>query len=87
MCFLVWSIFPSAIGESYPARNVFFEEEPLYQVVSADGILYGLVGNSLVQFGHDGSSTTLGAMKTDGWVSGLLADQSDLYALVQVETA
>lgn len=87
VCFLVWSIFPIAIGESYPTRNVFFEEEPIYQVVSADGILYGLVGNSLVQFGHDGSSTTLGAMKTDGWVSALLADQSDLYALVQAETA
>ena len=87
VCFIVSSIVPVAMGESYPARNVFFDKEPIYQVVSAEGILYGLVGNSLVQFGNNGSSTTLGNVETDGWVCALLAEQSDLYALVQGETA
>ena len=82
---LALCIICSALGETYPARNIFFDEESISYVAASGGKLYALLGSSLVRMEPDGSLVSLGQIASEGWISALAAHGETLYALDQAE--
>ena len=80
---LALCIVCSALGESYPARNIFFDEESISYVAASGGKLYALLGSSLVRIEPDGSLVSLEQIASEGWISALAAHGETLYALDQ----
>ena len=70
---LALCIICSALGETYPARNIFFDEESISYVAASGGKLYALLGSSLVRIEPDGSLVSLGQIASEGWISALAA--------------
>lgn len=66
---LALCIICSALGETYPARNIFFDEESISYVAASGGKLYALLGSSLVRMEPDGSLVSLGQIASEGWIS------------------
>ena len=82
---LALCIICSALGETYPARNIFFDEESISYVAASGGKLYALLGSSLVRIEPDGSLVSLEQIASEGWISALAAHGETLYALEQGE--
>ena len=75
----------SALGETYPARNIFFDEQSISYVAASGGKLYALLDSSLVRMEPDGSLVSLGQIAAEGWISALAAHGETFYALDQAE--
>lgn len=82
---LVWGAQLGALGENYPARNLFFDEDYISNVAVANGRLYALFDSGLTRVEPDGSIVPLGPVEAAGWISAFASDGEDLYALDQTE--